>query len=330
MKRVFLITLCVLIAAGTVFGGGRRAERYDFTIGILSGMQIPAFELGTPGFQNRMTELMEAEGKRVRFIYQNAGGDAAMSTTIANTFASQHVDLIYSLGTGASQQALPVAAHAGIPLVFGIITDPAGAGLVTEASTGSSSALMMETQLYILEELLGGSLNANNRVAFLYTTDEANSVASLGRLEAVVPEGTLVPFGIPAGGLPLLTQQFINIAADPTIRAIYIPQDNQITSQMQMVQNLNRSQNPDRRLPIVVADLPIVADGAVASLSVDFADNAAAAADIAFNILINGIWPATFYTPDTDSLALYVNLTEAEYIGFTIPGAMVNRAAQVF
>ena len=189
---------------------------------------------------------------------------------------------------------------------------------------------MMQTQKDVLEELLGERLSANNRVAFLYTTDEANSVASLGRLQAVVPEGTLVPFGIPAGGLPLLTQQFINIAADPSIRAIYIPQDNQITSQMQMVQNLNRSQNPDRRLPIVVADLPIVADGAVASLSVDFADNGAAAADIAFNILVNGRWPATFFTPDTNTLSLYVNVTEADYIGFRIPSAMVNRAARRF
>ncbi|MCL2408590.1 MAG: hypothetical protein FWC96_03130 [Oscillospiraceae bacterium] len=306
------------------------AGTYDFTVGILSGAHIPAFELGRPGFEDRLTGLMEAEGLRVQFIYQNAGGDPAMSTTIANTFASRHVDLIFSMGTGASQQALPVATNAGIPLVYGIITDPVGAGLVTDVSTGSSSALPMETQIELLEELTGGTLNAENRVAFLYTTDEDNSVASLGRLQGVAPADTIVPFGIPANGLDHLQQLFINIAADPTIRAIYIPQDNQITGNMQMVQNLNRSQNPERRLPVVVADLPIVAEGAIASLSVDFSANGAAAADIAFDILVNGTWPQTFYSPTAASLSLYINATEAEAIGFVLPSAMADRANRTF
>jgi len=332
MKKLKMLLAVLLIAVVGIasLSACSQGSADEFTVGILSGAQIPAFELGTPGFQDRLTELMEAEGKQVNFIYQNAGGDSAMSTTIANTFAAQQVDLIFSQGTSASQQALPVATNADIPLVYGIITDPVGAGLVTEVSTGSSSALPMETQVELLEELLGSALNAENRVAFLYTTDEPNSVASLERLQGVAPEDTIVPFGIPANGLEHLTQHFINIAADETIRGIYIPQDNQITGQMQMVQNLNRSQNPERRLPVVVADLPIVAGGALASLSVDFAANGAAAADIAFDILVNGTWPQTFYSPTAASLSLYINETEAQAIGFTIPSALAERATRTF
>jgi len=327
------IKVCLVILLTVVLGlaGLTACDNDDsevFTVGILSGAQIPAFELGAPGFQERLTELMEAEGMEVEFIYQNAAGDAAMSTTIATTFAAQDVDLIFSLGTSASQQALPVATSAEIPLVFGIITDPVGAGLISDISTGSSSALPMETQIDVLEELTGSALSANNRVAFLYTTDEDNSVASLGRLQAVAPDDTIVPFGIPANGLEHLIPHFIAIASDTTINAIYIPQDNQITGQIQMVQNLNRSQDPERRLPVVVADLPIVEGGALASLSVDFAANGAAAADIAFDILVNGNWPQTFYSPTAASLSLYINETEADYIGFTIPAAMVGRAAR--
>jgi len=327
MLLVATLTISVIVAGLTACGGDDSKE---FTVGILSGAQIPAFELGVPGFEERLTELLEAQGMSVTFEYQNAAGDPATSTTIANSFAAQQVDLIFSLGTSASQQALPVAYNAGIPLVYGIITDPVGAGLVTDVSTGSSSALPMETQIELLEELLESPLDADNRVAFLYTTDEDNSVASLGRLEAVAPEGTIVPFGIPANGLEHLTQIFINIAADPTIRAIYIPQDNQITGQIQMVQNFNRSQDPDRRLPVVVADLPIVGGGALASLSVDFAANGAAAADIAFDILVNDTWPANFYSPTAASLALYINQSEADYIGFTIPSSLVQRADRTF
>ena len=332
MKKItaFLVALLMVATLIPTLGGCSQENDYDFTIGILSGAQIPAFELGVPGFQDRLTELLEAEGKTVQFIYDNAGGDAAMSTTIANTFASRNVDLIFSLGTSASQQALPVATAAGIPLVYGIITDPVGAGLVTDISTGASSALPMITQIDLLEELLETELDAENRIAFLYTTDEPNSVASLGRLRDAAPEGTIADFGIPENGLDHLQPLFINIASDPTIRAIYIPQDNQITGQIQMVQNLNRSQNPEHRLPIVVADLPIVVEGAVASLSVDFEANGAAAADIAFDILINGIWPQTFYSPAVAALSLYINETEAAAIGFTIPSSLVARATRSF
>ena len=327
MKKIKIFLVVILVVTASMAGlSGCLGGDEEFTVGILSGAQIPAFELGVPGFEDRLTELMEAEGMEVNFIYQNAGGDPATSTTIANTFASQQVDLIFSLGTSASQQALPVATNAEIPLVFGIITDPIGAGLVSDVSTGSSSALPMETQVDLLEELIGSELNADNRVAFLYTTDEDNSVASLGRLQDVAPPDTIVPFGIPANGLEHLTQHFISIAADTSIRAIYIPQDNQITGQIQMVQNLNHSQDPDRQLPVVVADLPIVEGGALASLSVDFAANGAAAADIAFDILVNDVWPDTFYSPTAASLALYINATEAEAIGFVVPSSLAQRA----
>jgi len=332
MKKLKMILTALLIGVMSIASltACSQDDADDFTIGILAGSQIPAFELGTPGFKDRLSELMAAEGREVEFVYQNAAGDPAMSTTIANTFAAQQVDLIFALGTSASQQALPVATNANIPLVYGIITDPLGAGLVTEISTGSSSALPMDTQVDLLEELMESELSLENRVAFLYTTDEPNSVASLARLQAVSPANTIVPFGIPANGLEHLTQQFINIAADSTIRAIYIPQDNQITAQMQMVQNLNRSQNPERRLPVVVADLPVVEGGAIAALSVDFAANGAAAADIAFDILVNGRWPQTFYSPTVESLSLYINETEADAIGFTIPPAMAARASRIF
>ena len=324
--KIFIATALITMISVASLSACAGNNNQEFTIGILSGAQIPAFELGVPGFEDRLTELMEAEGIEVNFVYQNAAGDPAMSTTIANTFAAQEVDLIFSLGTSASQAALPVATNADIPLVFGIITDPVGAGLISDMSSGSSSALPMETQVDLLEELIGSELNAENRVAFLYTTDEDNSVASLGRLMDVSPEDTIVALGIPADGLDQLQQHFINIAADSSIKAIYIPQDNQITGQIQMVQNLNRSQDPERRLPVVVADLPIVEGGALASLSVDFAANGAAAADIAFDILVNDIWPETFYSPTAASLALYINETEAEYIGFAIPGSLSGRA----
>jgi len=335
MKKIISLSAAVCMLAVAMFGlvgCTQPTDAYDFTVGVIAGSHIDAFSLGRQGFETRLTELMTNAGYTVQFLYENAGGQPALGSTIASNFAARQVDMLFSMGTGVSQAALPIATAAEIPLVYGIITDPVGANLVTDASTGSSSALPMDTQISLLEELLGAPLSADNRVAFLYTMDEANSVASLARLRAAAPENTIVDFGIPRYELGQLTQQFINIVADPTIRAIYVPQDNQLVEPpaVQMIQNLNRMQSPEHRLPIVAADLPLVELGTLASFSVDFADNGAAAADIAFDILVNGVWPDTFFVHTAETLRLYVNLSEAEAIGFDLPAELVARADQTF
>ena len=341
IKKISVVCVAVIAVMLTpiLLKGCSNSNEYDFTVGILSGAQIPAFAEGNPGFQNRLRELMAEQDKTVRFIYQNANNSGSTATTIANSFAIQRVDLIFSMGTGATQNALPVAIANEIPLVYGIITDPVGNNFNTDWSTGSSSALPFRTQIDLLEELTGAPLGPTNRVAYIYTTTEANSVATGNRLVRYAPGvGTAMAaaenevandgYSVRTFGIQTmfqLQQQFNLIANDPTISIIYIGQDNQITGNMPNVADLNRTFTS---LPIVVADLPIVEGGAIASLSVCFEQNGARAAELAFEILFNEKSPADleFYAPSADTLSLYVNIGEARVIDFTIPQAMVERA----
>jgi len=333
MKKLFskiaigCVALVALILTPIMLTGcGRGSGNYDFTVGILSGAQIPAFEEGNPGFQNRLRELMAEQNKSVQFIYQNANGSGTTATSIAQSFAIQGVDMMYVMGTTATQSALPVATANRIPLVYGIITDPVGNNFNTAWSTGSSSALPFQTQIDLLEELTGAPLSPTNRVAYIYTTTEANSVATRNRLIEYAPDGSVVTFGIQT--MFQLQTQMNLISDDSTISVIYIGQDNQITGNMPMVADLNRT---FVRLPIVVADLPIVEGGAVASLSVCFEQNGARAAELAFEILVNNadVSQMEFYRPTASTLSLYINTAEAEAIGFTIPQAMVDRADRI-
>ena len=343
IKKIVIgcIALMMVILTPILLTGCSRNNNYDFTVGILLGAQIPAFAEGNPGFQNRLRELMAEQDKTVRFIYQNANGSGTTATTIATSFATQQVDLIFSMGTTATQSALPVATANEIPLVYGIITDPVGNNFNTDWSTGASSALPFQTQVDLLEELTGAPLSPINRVAYIYTITEANSVATGNRLVDYASGNTttitnndeysVVTFGIQT--MFQLQQQFVLIANDPTISVIYIGQDNQITGNMPMVADLNRIFT---NLPIIVADLPIVEQGAIASFSVCFSQNGARAAEIAFDILFNKVAPneieingLPFYMPTAETLSLYINLGEAESIGFTIPQDMIDRADRI-
>ncbi|MCL2846746.1 MAG: ABC transporter substrate-binding protein [Firmicutes bacterium] len=332
MKKLKLLMTAIIattvVAGGLLLTGCRNRDTdYDFTIGILNTAQVPALEQGRRGFESRLRFLLESEGKTVQFDYRNAGGDSATQTTIANSFAAQNVDMMFTLGTGGSQAARDIASVANIPQVFGVITDPVGAGLVTPNTSGSSSAAPMETQVGLMADMVGGLSELRN-VAYIYTASEDNSRATGNRLAAAGDEMGFTVTRFSINQLSDLNSIFISIAANPEIQLIYIGQDNQITNNMQMVQNLNRSST--RPLPIVVADLPIVGMGAVAALNVDFWTNGVRAADIAFRILIDGVTPGDipFYRPVAETLSLWVNQTEAAALNFTVPTTVTNRAAR--
>ena len=329
MKKLFskiamgVVALTLVALTPLMLTGCGRNNDYDFTVGILSGAQIPAFAEGRPGFENRLRELMAEQNKTVQFIYQNANGNNVTAGTIATDFAVRGVDLIFSMGTGATNSAIPVANANDVPLVFGIITDPVGQGMVTAGATGSSSALPFETQTELLEQLTGEVLSATNRVAFI-STSEPNSVATRNRLINYSSGGAGSVEIIEISNMNQLQAEFIRISNDSTISVIYIPQDNYVTGNMPMVADLNRTFT---QLPIVVADLPIVKYGATMSLSVCFEQNGARAAEIAFEILFNGTSPVNipFYAPSADTLSLYINLGEAKAIGFEIPQVILDR-----
>ena len=61
-----------------------------YTVGIIQQVQHEALDAATQGFQDALTELL---GDSVTIDPQNASGDTANCTTIANNFVSQGVDV---------------------------------------------------------------------------------------------------------------------------------------------------------------------------------------------------------------------------------------------
>ena len=68
---------------------------------------------------------------------QNAQGDISTAATIGQKFASEGLDLIYSVATPTSQAV--AKATTTIPIVFCAVTDPVAAGLVTDVNAPSAN-----------------------------------------------------------------------------------------------------------------------------------------------------------------------------------------------
>lgn len=92
--------------------GSDSGSAGSYKVGIVQLVQHEALDAATQGFQDKLKELVEADGGEVKFDSQNASGESANCTTIVNGFVSEGVDLIMANATAALQAAQPA------PLIF--------------------------------------------------------------------------------------------------------------------------------------------------------------------------------------------------------------------
>ena len=117
MKKILsiIVALCMCLACIS----GTAAEDKNYTVGVLQLIQHVALDAATQGFVDALTEKLGAD--HVTFDIQNASGDSANCTTIANGFVSANVDLIMANATPALQAC--AAATVDIPILGTSVTD---------------------------------------------------------------------------------------------------------------------------------------------------------------------------------------------------------------
>ena len=94
---------------------------------------------------------MNAKGyddSNTEFIYKNAQGDASNLNTICQQMVSDGVDLVATIATPATQAMVNMKSD--IPVVFISVSDPVGAGILSDMNapennaTGTSNAIPVE------------------------------------------------------------------------------------------------------------------------------------------------------------------------------------------
>ena len=101
--------------------GSDSGSAGSYKVGIVQLVQHEALDAATQGFQDKLKELVEADGGSVEFDSQNASGESANCTTIVNGFVSEGVDLIMANATAALQAAQ--AGTSDIPILGTSVTD---------------------------------------------------------------------------------------------------------------------------------------------------------------------------------------------------------------
>lgn len=328
MKRRLLTGIALAAAgalalAGCSSGGGETSDGgtetgTSYKIGISQLVQHPALDSATEGFQQALKDA----GLDVSFDVQNANGEQSTAVTIAQSFASQDLDLVLAVATPAAQAA--AQAITDVPVLFTAVTDPVSAELVDSNEepganmTGTSDAAPIGDQLDLLKELVPGA----KKVGIVYASGEVNSQVQVDAAVEAAPER-----GLEIVSKSITSSNDIQQATEALgdVDAIYVPTDNMVVSSLSSLIMVAEA----KQIPVIGAESGTVEGGAVATLGIDYFKLGYQTGEMAVKILKDGADPATMPVEFSKEFSYVVNPAAAERMGVTIPAAILDTAEVV-
>ena len=313
-----IATMMVLSMAMTGCGGsGDSADDAagKYKVGIVQQLEHPALDAATLGFQEKLTELTDGN---VVFDYQNAQGEQTNCTTIATKFVSDGVDLIMANATTALQSAAD--ATADIPIVGTSVTDYVTAGVVdsNEAPgrnvTGASDLAPIDEQIAMLMELVPDV----QKVGIVYCSAEPNSIyqAELAQKELDAANVAWAEYTAADSN----EVQSVVTKAVSECDVLYVPTDNTMANNTEIIKNVAVPAG----VPVIAGEEGICSGCGVATLSISYYDLGAKAAEMAYEILVNGANPAEMPVEYvSEGITEKYNAEIAETLNIAIPEDMV-------
>ena len=323
-KRMTALLLAMSLAAVSLAGCGstgkdsgdskKKADDDVYHVGVIQLVEHEALDAATEGFQDALKEKL---GDKVVFDVQNAQGEETNCATICTKFVNDDVDLIMANAT----QALTSAATAtpDIPIVGTSVTDFVTTGTVESNDkpgtnvTGTSDLAPIDQQIALLKRLVPDA----KTVGILYCSSEANSVYQAEEAQKELEkEGIKVEVYTVADSNDI--QQVVTKAADNS-DAIYIPTDNTIASNMEIVKNVTVPE----KVPVIAGEENMCAVGGLATLSISYYNIGYNAGLMAYDILVNGKDPAEMPIQYADEITLKYNTEISSELGIQIPDDIV-------
>ena len=274
-RIISIIMACVLCLTAAVSFAGCADKTEQYTVGICQLVKHDALDAATQGFKDALTEKF---GDSVKFLEQNAQGEATACTTIVNDFVTKKVDLIMANATPALQAAADSTQD--IPVLGTSITEYSVAlgldnfnGTVGTNVSGTSDLAPLSEQAAMLVELFPEAKN----VGMLFCSAEANS-----RYQVDVVTSELSAKGITCTEYSFSDSNDVAAVATACAAAsdvIYIPTDNTAASCASTIDGAIGD------TPVIAGEEGICSGCGVATLSISYYDLGVKTGEMAIAIL---------------------------------------------
>jgi putative tryptophan/tyrosine transport system substrate-binding protein len=299
---------------------GSDATSKAYKIGITQIVTHPALDAAVAGFK---AALAEKGFTNVTYDDQNAQGDMANASSIAQKFAGEGLDLILGVATPTTQAV--VKADTTTPIVFTAVTDPVGAGLVTDPEapsanvTGVSDMLPVQPHLDLIKQIVPDV----KTIGVVYNAGESNSVFLIeAEKEAAAKMGIEV---IDATASNSSEVQAATESLVGRVDAISVLTDNTAVSALESIIKIGEQ----NKIPVIAGDTDSVKRGAVAAYAFDYKDLGMQAGYQAAEIL-SGTPIKDIPVEYAQNLQLSINEKAAAAMGVTIPADVTSQAQNQF
>lgn len=318
MKKIIAAALVAGLCLSSL-SAAKKQKSKKVKIGIAKIVQHVALD----DVERGVMDAIKAAGFDASFDLQNANGDVNTANQIANQFKDEGVNVAVGIATPV---AIALAnTMKDTPVVFGTVTDPLGAGLVSTLDHGERNVTGMSDELPSKEHIkLFKEIAGIKTLGYIYTASEDNSVSSL----------ELVKAGCKEAGIELVVQSISNSsevkqAAEAIVGrvdGIYLTTDNTVFSALpSLVSVFNKAKKP-----IFSGDVTGAKDGGCFMASgFNYYKAGYATGEIVVDILCgkkpNKI-PVRFMTKPEDSDLLF-DLDVAKACGITISEKYLKQAS---
>lgn len=319
VKVVFLISLLLL------FGCLNNSKPAVLRVGVAQYSNHPALDDVREGFFERMEELGFHKDNNIQYVYQNAQGDMNLTQNIASSFATAKYNLIFSIATPITQALKRVTAASGTPVIFGAITDPVSAGLVSSMDstgtnlTGTSDVWPYYAQLALIKEILPNV----DAVGILFNPGEDNTRFAMDQTRQAAQR-----LGIKLIESPISSSNDTSLAIKSIIdkaNAFYVPADNMAMSVAPTIIKIAH----ESKKPVFAGDPGTFESGAVAGVGVSYRNLGRESANLAYQVLVGKRKPSELAVVTSKDPEIMVNLVVARRLGITIPESLISKAGKI-
>ncbi|MFC1937631.1 ABC transporter substrate-binding protein [Chloroflexota bacterium] len=318
---ICLIVVISLIVASV--GGCASTGEKAYKVGISQIVTHPALDATRQGIMDGLKEKGYIEGENIEYDYQNSEGDMSLVASIAQKFVSDKVDLIVSIATPNSQAAISAAEGTDIPVVFSAVTDPVGAGLISdwdshpeENVTGISDMIVVQDDV----ELIIAIIPSVKKIGTLYNAGESNSVFLAEKLKEACDAK-----GIEVVEKTVATSADVLAAAQSLVGqvdAIWVGTDNTVVTGLEALIGVCE----DNDIPFFPSDDPSIERGGIAAYGFDYYDIGVQTGRMIAKVLDAGS-ANSIKVEKGEIISLSINTEAAESMGVAIPQDLIDKAA---
>lgn len=313
------ISSCAKKSSGA---NSNSSDSKSVKIGIAKIVQHVALDAVEQG----VIDVVNESGFNAKFDLQNANGDVNTAAQIANKYRDERVDVAVGIAT-------PVAIALAntikdIPVIFGTVNDPVGAGLVSTVAhgegnvTGMSDAIPTDQHIAIFKEVAG-----IKTLGYIYTSNEANSAGSFEEVKKACAKN-----GIQLVSQAITNSSEVKAAAQAIVNrvdGIYLTTDNTVFSALaSLVQVFGEAKKPIFSADVTGAE----AGGCLMASGFNYYKAGRATGEMVVQIL-NGAKPESlavrFMTDPSDS-DLLLDLDAAKNCGIVFPQKYLDMANEIF